>query len=121
MSDKDEGEMWIAHAMKHGSPDKTFAEGWFDATRKERLYESGMIELLWSMLGTDSWSELTSDYYDASFEIHGCDDSLAFTPEQLARFWALGFQKCWINHKDGTETHYWKSGDQAGYRKRKVC
>lgn len=117
MKDQSEAEASIAHALEHGVPGKGFADGWFKVHIQNMLYEDAMHELLWSMVGQDSWQELTTDYYDASFEIHECDDVLAFTAEQQSRFWDLGFQRCWINHKDGTETYYWKGGNPTGHRK----
>ena len=50
------------------------------------------------------------DSYDASFEFDRCLPDFTLTPEQCAKFWEIGFWRCWLNYNDGTERYYHRSG-----------
>ena len=56
------------------------------------------------------------DSYDGSIEFDGCDDDWRLTPEGQAALWKMGFLRCWLNHKDGSETYYWTGGKPEGSR-----
>lgn len=52
------------------------------------------------------------DHYDCSIELYGVKDDVRLTPAQQNVIWDAGFIKCYVNHKDGWETHYhWTSED----------
>jgi len=61
-------------------------------------------------LGTDpeTWpcTDIIYDDYDTSFELWNVrDDAWCPTLEQLKTAFALGFSRCWICYRDGTERH----------------
>jgi hypothetical protein len=108
--------------------ESTFAGRLFKAQADVSNLEDEFCSLACGIMGfsaddPDSWlfSDFHFDSYDASFEIDGCHSDLKLTPEQRAKFWELGFSRCWLNSGD-TERHYWASDacpEFQGFLKRK--
>lgn len=83
----------------------------FSAMAAHSSIEEQVIDAIGKIFGFD-WAgdppcdDATFDSYDASFELKVCRDELRATPEQCHELWGLGFDRFWLCHKDGSETHY---------------
>lgn len=70
------------------------------------------------------FEDITTDSYDASFELKDAAPGTVFTSEQLNTFWSWGFSRVWICYSSGPELerYYYSNGVPAGYPKlRAVC
>lgn len=56
-----------------------------------------------------SEEDITWDYYDRSIEFHGVINNFQLDTVRLKLLWAYGFERCWINYIDGTQTYYDRS------------
>lgn len=88
----------------------SIAERMFDGFAAENelanlLYEAGLEA-----------EKVSHDYYDSSIELHDMDNQVRLTEEQQKIIWDAGFSICYVNHKDGWETHY--RFDSKPWRKR---
>jgi hypothetical protein len=85
------------------------AEEMFDAYMKHQGLEIRMEGMLAEACDFDAceentpWEWLAFDYYDNSFEFKNVISGWKPTEEQWAKCWALGFSRCWICYKEGTE------------------
>lgn len=52
------------------------------------------------------WGETTTDEYDDSIEFMEVPNDCRLTLKQQKFIHDEGFYQCWLNHKDGWETHY---------------
>ncbi len=92
----------------------SFAESLFDACTKYLTLDDELTNRIMTICGCDAndpdtwfvYSDITHDWYDASFEIKGADNAMEFTDDQVKQFWSLGFRACWICHQDGSEHRY---------------
>ena len=81
----------------------------FDAYLRHQSLESRMEEDITEACGFPRfgddlpWEWLTFDYYDNSFEFKNVIPGWKPSEEEWAKCWALGFSRCWICYKDGTE------------------
>lgn len=81
----------------------------FDAYLHHLRLKSDMEDALTEACGfkwseTDlPWEWFTFDYYDNSFEFKNVAPGWTPTEEQWSKCWALGFSRCWICYKDGTD------------------
>jgi hypothetical protein len=83
------------------------ADRMFDATLARGQAEDQFIDSLEEIVGDHEWwADLTWDWYDRSFELHGVAVGQDLTDEQLVAFAGMGFVQCWLNYTDGTERHY---------------
>ncbi len=99
---------------------RNFAEAYFQAVLACGRLESQLTDKLFEMgLADGAWDDWTADYYDESMELHLCPEDLRLTDEQQAKIWALGFKRCWLNHRDGFETSYTAALPGVCYRKNK--
>jgi hypothetical protein len=86
---------------------------------RRQLYnlEDELIDWIAERIPGGSWMDFTYDHYDASLEVTGVADEARFSPDDLESLWALGFDACWLNHRDGWETYYVKGRPVEGYRR----
>jgi hypothetical protein len=106
------------------SAENSFADQLFAAHRAhERLRDSLIDKILSFFGGLEEWpfEDLTHDSYDSSFELLGAKPGIAFTPEQQAELWSMGFLMCWICFQDGSEHYYsQQSGGPTLHKKPKA-
>lgn len=91
------------------------ADRMFDAYIEFVALEDEMINEVLNRLGIDpnepdDWplDDVQHDFYDHSFELKNVTVGWEPTAEGLENCWELGFDRCWINYKDGTEKYYTK-------------
>lgn len=82
---------------------ETRAGQYFNLQVEEGVKRSSLEEAIADIMGFDQdkqwpFEEYIFDWYDYSFEIVDAQDEVEFTPEQLEKFWELGFHRCWINY-----------------------
>lgn len=89
------------------------ADELFDAMMKIGVLRDRLENTLLTSIGVDvtdvsTWplDDITFDWYDSSFEFKGVRLDWEPTPEMQAKWWELGFERCWICYKDKTEKYY---------------
>jgi hypothetical protein len=99
----------------------TPAEKMFNAYREFRTQEEHVSDMLFESIHLDmnmtinthaefieKWfvDDIIFDEYDNSFEFKGVKIGWEPDEDMIKRWWALGFSRCWICYKDGTEKYY---------------
>lgn len=97
-----------------------FAEIMFEYKRKKSKFESDLYDV-----GFLDYEKIGGDYYDYSIEFYGVGNDVRLNAEQQKTIRDGGFVKCYLNHKDGWETHYTWGSEPAflpkrGWRRRYV-
>jgi len=86
------------------SKEEALANRIFDAKKGLEKGEEELVEAL-DRIGIRDLHHLEFDEYDSSFEAYVVTPfDVVLTPEQLAKIWALGFERFWI-HKGDKRVH----------------
>ncbi len=93
---------------------KTPAGALFAAAMLYAVVKGEVTEMLLKIAGFDQGDNLESipcedvifDDYDDSFEFMGTRPGWKVTPEMLTKFWALGFDRCWVRYGKKGEPDY---------------
>ena len=101
---------------------KSFADHLFDARQSLSDMEHRLAETVARWVGCepdDDWpfDDVTHDYYDRSFELKEAGNDVALSVEAQREAEALGFQRCWLCHLDGSETYYVFASKTPGWKK----
>lgn len=93
----------------------------FDASRALGVADGELFDVVCGdgKIDGNKFEDWHFDPYDDSIEFDGCADDMAITEADQKLLWSVGFERCWLNHKDGTETYYWHGGAVTGQRKPK--
>ena len=84
---------------------KTLADRLYDNQQQASKLEDKMYAMLETVFGSTECGRLSYDYYDRSFEAYQFEPfDMQPNPEQLAKIWALGFERFWI-HKGDKRVH----------------
>lgn len=85
----------------------SLADRVFDGRAAQNEFADRLAEFSGEDADYSPWEDEKFDPYDRSFELLGVDDGFRLSTEALAFALAeSGFRKCWLNHLDGSETHY---------------
>jgi hypothetical protein len=82
----------------------------------ERLFDGTQAEWEMAELLDDAgvpFEKIGWDYYDNSLEIYGVDNDYRLSPEVKKIIFDAGFSVCYVNHRDGWETHYGGPGSEG--------
>lgn len=79
----------------------------FEGRHAESQFEEKMFDLRTS--DEFDYSNTTHDWYDCSWEYKGANNEARLNAAQQEFLFAAGFMRCWICHKDGSETYYYKT------------
>jgi hypothetical protein len=94
---------------------RTLAEQIFEHDGNLYRLEDDLFDLLDAVGFGDSWSDWGRDYYDSSLELYGVPVEERLTEDGVKRLLGAGFSIIFVNHSDGTETHYTKA-NPVGWR-----
>lgn len=95
---------------------ESIAERMFDGDAARSMLEDRLADVGLEM-------RIGWDYYDCSIELYEVDPDVRLTAEQQKVICDAGFQRAYVNHTDGWETHYtWDRGVSPvrGWRRRWV-
>jgi len=81
--------------------ERPFAEVAFEMQYAQAHFEDALVDA-----GIDDFTELGWDDYDCSLEIYGVPDNVRLNEAQQKLIFDAGFATVYVNHKDGSETHY---------------
>jgi hypothetical protein len=84
---------------------KTWMDRWSDAHIKQSLLENEFYDAIESLV-TFFYDDYFFDYYDASVEFTQCSNKAVLSEDAQRKLTELGICRCWLNHKDGSETVY---------------
>lgn len=96
--------------------EQTLAEKWWANSAVVNEIEEGLWEN--EPTGFD-FQTIRTDNYDSSIEIDGVPADYRLTQDQSDWLKKCGFDKIYVNHTDGWETHY-SPGSTNGWRRRYV-
>ncbi len=54
------------------------------------------------------FKDISFDWYDSSIELIDCANDLKLNKSQRREIWSLGFDKCWLKYRNGTQRYYRK-------------
>jgi hypothetical protein len=80
---------------------KTFADIYHEYRQAESDFEDKLLSL-----GVPDWSTIGADDYDSSIELYEVPNDVTLTIEVLQFLSENGFDRCYLNHKNGWQTHY---------------
>ena len=90
----------------------------FSCISEEYIYAKSNLEDKLVEFGMTDWDELWTDPYVNSIELGSVDPDNRLSPEaQKYLREEQGFSQCWLNHKDGMETAYYKLQGEDGSRR----
>lgn len=97
---------------------ETLADLQWEAKRGLSQFENE----LWDLIGKD-FNNLTTDSYYKSLEVHAIENDARLSEEAQDFIMEAGFEKVYLRHRDGWETHYTLGLYPAskGWRKRWVA
>lgn len=78
---------------------RDFANLAFEFSHVQFAFEDELCELI-------DYDKIGWDEYDHSIEIYGVPEDASLTEAAQQFIFDNGFIRCWLNHKDGWETHY---------------
>lgn len=84
---------------------------------EEHLYAKQNLEDKMLEFGMTDWDKIWTDPYDNSIEFGLVDPDNRLSPEAQKYLSDEGFSICWLNHKDGMETAYYKLEGEEGSRR----
>lgn len=64
----------------------------------------------------DNWEDTGSDHYDESLEVYGVGNDFRPSKEGIEELLGCGFRIIYVNHKDGSETHYSRTALEGWHR-----
>lgn len=85
---------------------------------EEHQYAKSNLENKLLEFGLTDWDNLWTDPYDNSIELDNVDNENRLSPEAQKYLSDEGFSICWLTHKDGMETAYYKLAGEEGSRKK---
>jgi len=94
-------------------PTKTTADAFFTLQQQTAKAKEEISDEIAAALGFDWGDEncpaidIRFDYYDCSFELDGVQNDFALTRSQWKGIAEIGFDRCWLNHIDGSESYYY--------------
>lgn len=96
----------------------SLAQRIFDAELAVSLLHDELFQTICANGAIDGYlfTEWRFDDYDSSIEFDGCAPDFRLTEDQQKLLWSIGFDRCWLNHTDGWETYYQKTGSVEGSR-----
>ena len=92
----------------------------FAAQRAWEAADEMFQDSVGTIIGAVRWEDTDFDLHDYSFELLRCDDDLRLTLAQVMALMSMGFERCWLCHRDGRQTRYyavngaWGSDCMAG-------
>lgn len=98
--------------------ERRFAELLFAAGLAESRFTDAIIEAAGDEDAQDAWEyeRITGDDYDESIEFRGVGNDVRLNDLQQRLIFEAGFNRCWLNHKDGTETFYMLGSVDSGVK-----
>lgn len=97
---------------------KNLADRIYNNQQEASKLEDEIYASLETAFGSTECGRLTYDYYDRSFEAYQFEPfDMQPTVEQLAKIWALGFERFWIHkgdkrvdgpERDQNERYFWR-------------
>lgn len=78
-----------------------FSDVYHDYHMHKSVFEDQLIEL-----GFGCWMDFSCDDYDSSVEFYTVQKNGRLNQEAQTFLFNQGFAKAYLNHEDGTETHY---------------
>lgn len=99
--------------MDEPKADPEFATKLYEFGSKKNEFEDALDDL-----GVP-FDNIGWDWYDNSLEINKVESDYRLSDEAYKFIFDSGFSICFVNHKDGCETHY-SAGKRRGWRRRYV-
>lgn len=95
---------------------KKFAEEMFAYNIALSAFED---KLTYADTGLSDYDKLGADEYDMSLEIYGVPDDDRLSHDGVEMILGEGFDKIYVNHTDGWETHY-STRNKTGWRRKRT-
>jgi hypothetical protein len=95
----------------------SLANDYFEVASKMLVLEDKLFDAILEAVNipNDWWQQpeyvlefedITYDYYDTSFELKETELNWELPPESRPKLHELGFSRCWVCYKDGSEKYY---------------